>query len=137
MPIPAICTGLPVYLAAFSAAHRTTAAAPSPMAEHISWVNGVAMVRAARICSTLHSFWYWERGFKQPLWWFFWDTMAKCSRVVPYTSMRFAARSAQWAGKLTPTLSSSSTSPAPAMASTVFWESLAYSFSTPSTMAVS
>jgi len=61
----------------------TTAAAPSPMGEHIGSVSGSMIVRASSTCCTVISSRNWARGFMLPWNEFFAVTIAKCSFVVP------------------------------------------------------
>ncbi len=72
---------------AFSAAQRTTAAAPSLSGAQSNSPSGSATQGLCRTASIVISFWNWASGFSAPFLWFFTATEAMCSRVVPYSYM--------------------------------------------------
>ena len=61
----------------------TTAAAPSPIGEHIGRVSGSAIIGAASTSATLSTSRNWARGFMLPWYEFFAAIAANCSAVVP------------------------------------------------------
>ena len=65
----------------------TTAAAPSPMGEHIGRVSGSAIIGEASTSSTVSASRNWARGFMLPWKEFLAETPANCLAVVPYFSM--------------------------------------------------
>ncbi|MCY1549291.1 hypothetical protein D9M68_854520 [compost metagenome] len=70
---------------------RITAAAPSPMGEHMGRVSGSMMERAASTCSTVISSRNWARALRAPWREFFAATMAKWRAVEPWAFMCFFA----------------------------------------------
>jgi hypothetical protein len=72
---------------AFFSLTSTTAAAPSPMGEHMGRVSGSAIIGAAITSSTVMASRNCARGFMLPWKEFLADTMANCSAVVPYWPM--------------------------------------------------
>src|SRR5579862_6058041 len=60
--------------------HSTTAAAPSPVGQHMSSVLGYATMSAAMTSSKLKAFWYWASGLRVEWAWFFSATLANCSK---------------------------------------------------------
>ncbi|MDT4869085.1 hypothetical protein FQZ97_1040960 [compost metagenome] len=68
-----------------------TAAAPSPIGEHIGRVSGSMMGRAASTSSTLRRSRYCARGLRLPCREFFAATWAKCRAVAPHCFMYFFA----------------------------------------------
>ena len=71
-----------------------TAAAPSPIGEHISNVSGSTIGRLARTSSTVSGSRYCALGLSAPHSWDFTDTRAKSSTVAPERSMYARASSA-------------------------------------------
>ena len=69
-------TGLVVNSLALAALVSTTAAAPSPIGEHIMRVSGSAIMGEASTSSTLRGVWNWACGLRLPLVWFLAATAA-------------------------------------------------------------
>ena len=67
-----------------SARATIAAAAPELVGQHIIRVSGSATMRAPRTSSTPTSIPYCAFGLREALRWFFTDTIAICSTVVPY-----------------------------------------------------
>ncbi len=76
----------------------TAAAEPSTFTEHISLVFGYAIISAPITVSSGVSIWYIAFGFSVEWWWFFTDTFANCSNVVPYLRACSCPASANTAG---------------------------------------
>ena len=83
---------------AFFSDASTAAAAPSTFTEHISLVFGYAIISAPITISSGVSFRYIDFGFIVECWWFFTDTFANCSKVVPYLRACSMPASANTAG---------------------------------------
>ena len=83
--LAAIRTGMvmPCSRALRSLMTMTTAAAPSPIGEHIGRVSGSAIIGAASTSSTVRASRNWARGLRLPWNEFFAETAANCSTVVP------------------------------------------------------
>src|SRR4030067_535845 len=80
-------TGFVVYCFAFSADMRTSAAAPSPVGQHMYSVLGQAIILAFITSSRETSTWDCGYGLFTECLWFFSHIFAKCSIFVPYLRM--------------------------------------------------
>ena len=67
----------------FSSLTSTTAAAPSPVGQHISSVFGYDIISASMTSSSENAFWYCASGFSVECVWFFSATLANCSKPTP------------------------------------------------------
>src|SRR4030042_3281613 len=84
---PLIQIGWLLYFRALSALHRTAAAAPSPIGQHIKRVSGSAIIREFRTSSTVVSLLNWAWGFCEAHFRLLTTTLARCSGVAPYSAM--------------------------------------------------
>ena len=80
-------TGAPPTRRAYSSEQTTTAAAPSPIGEHISRVSGGEISRLARTSSTLTSVRNCALGLRAALRWLFTATSARSRTEAPLRSM--------------------------------------------------
>ena len=67
----------------FASDTSTTAAAPSPVGQHIGSVFGYEITRAFMISSSEKTFWYCASGLSAECAWFFSATLANCSKPTP------------------------------------------------------
>ena len=87
VPDPTIFTGRSVYFLASSRGQSRTAAPPSLTGEQFRRRSGSATMDDCMTSSTEMSRGNWALGFLAPCWWFFTETHAMSSSVVPKASM--------------------------------------------------